>query len=283
LIEENRRIFEGIKEKELEALRARAAGEAAEVRAMMADQLASANLRLERANQELEQFAYAAAHDLQEPLRQIHIFSELLQSRIKGTLDPETQEYLDLSIQGTARMGELITDLLLYAGAIKLTERPQTALDLHHALEKSLLNLDVMIKESGAVVVCRPLPSLFVDDIRFQQLFQNLIGNAIKYSRPGTPPRIEVSAEREGSMWIFSVADNGMGIAEQHSGRVFEAFKRLDPASHSGTGLGLAICKRIVDQLGGSISVQSEIGQGSTFKFTIPVALTAPEHPQAST
>jgi two-component system NtrC family sensor kinase len=270
LVEENRRILEEIKERELEALRARAAGEAAQVRALMADQLAEANQQLARANQELEQFAYSAAHDLQEPLRKIHIFTELLQAKIRGKIDADTDSYLAFCVQGAAQMDQLIKDLLLYAGAMKSTEVSQTPVPLERALEKALTNLDVTIADSGAQVTAGPLPVMLVDEIRMQQLFQNLIGNAIKYRRQDELPRVQISACREGDRWLFSVADNGIGISREYWGKVFELFKRLDPGTYPGTGLGLAICKRIVDQLGGTIWVESELGKGSTFHFTVP-------------
>lgn len=276
LVEENRQILEEIKQRELETLRARAEREAAEVRAELADQLASANQQLERANQELEQFAYSAAHDLQEPLRKIRVFSELLHRKLYGKVDAETDTFLQFCMQGGVQMDQLIKDLLLYAGAMKTSQSPQSAVNLQDALEKALANLEVTITDTKAEIIRGPLPSMFVDAIRMQQLFQNLIGNAIKYRRPEVPPRIEVSACLEGDRWIFAVADNGIGIPQEYWSQVFELFKRVDPGNYPGTGLGLAICKRIVDQLGGSIWVESEPGKGSTFRFSVPNRLAAP-------
>jgi DNA-binding response OmpR family regulator len=275
LVEENRHILEEIKEKELDAIRARAAREAAEVRAEMADQLAAANQRLAVANQELEQFAYSAAHDLQEPLRKVRIFSQLLQTKIAGKIDADTDRFLGFCMQGAAQMDQLIKDLLLYAGATKRKEGPKVPVDLGAALAKALQHLEVTIADSGAQVTAAPLPTMFVDEIRVQQLFQNLIGNAIKYRQPELTPQIAVSACKKDGLWVVSVADNGIGIREEYWHKVFELFERLDPERYSGTGLGLAICKRIVDQLGGSIWLESEFGKGSTFHFSIPESLEA--------
>lgn len=275
LVEENRHILEEIKEKELETIRAQAAREAAEVRAQMADQLAAANQQLARANQELEQFAYSAAHDLQEPLRKIQIFSQVLQTRLEGKLDQETEKFFDFCIQGAAQMNQLIRDLLLYAGAMKFAGKPERAVSLRGALDNALRNLEVVIADSGANITAGELPDMFVDAIRMQQLFQNLIGNAIKYRDPERPPRILVSAQLHDGTWTFSVADNGKGISPEFRSAIFEPFKRLESGANPGTGLGLAICKRIVDQLGGAIWVDSEVGKGSTFRFTIPANLSA--------
>jgi two-component system NtrC family sensor kinase len=275
LVEENRHILEEIKEKELDALRARAAREAAEVRAEMADQLAAANRRLAVANQELEQFAYSAAHDLQEPLRKISIFGQLLQTKVKGKVDAEVDQFLGFCMQGAAQMDQLIKDLLLYAGATKSDDTPQHPVDLQSALTKALQHLEVTIADAQAQVTAGPLPCVFVQEIRIQQLFQNLIGNAIKYRRPDVRPEIRIAAEKKEGLWTLSVADNGIGIGEEYWPKVFDLFERLDPVNYPGTGLGLAICKRIVDQLGGSIWVESQLGKGSTFFFSIPESLEA--------
>jgi two-component system NtrC family sensor kinase len=275
LIEENRRIFEEIKEKELDALRARAAGEAARVRAEMADQLAVANRQLEHANQELEHFAHTAAHDLREPLRKIRIFSQLLQTKTAGSLDEEASKWLGYCVQGAAQMDQLIRDLLLYAETTKVSEAPQKPVALDDTLKKALANLEVIIADTNARVMAAPLPVLLVDEIRVQQLFQNLIGNAIKYRRDEVSPQVRISVELKNGLWTFTVADNGIGIQPQYWHKVFELFQRLDPGTYPGTGLGLAICKRIVDQFGGSIWVESEPGRGSIFRFTIPATMAA--------
>lgn len=172
-------------------------------------------------------------------------------------------------------MNQLIQDLLLYAGTMKSAGSPEKAISLQSALEAALRNLEVVIAESGAVVTSGELPEIFVDAIRMQQLFQNLIGNAIKYCHPERPPRIQLSAELCNGVWTFCVADNGMGISPEYWTKIFEAFQRLDAGTHPGSGLGLAICKRIVDQLGGTIWVESEVGIGSRFRFTLPANLAA--------
>lgn len=276
LIEENRRISEEIRQKELEAVRARADGRAAEIRAEMADQLAAANRELDRANQELEQFAYSAAHDLQEPLRKVRVFSELLRERYAGQLDDEAHRYIRYCVEGAARMHQLIQDLLTYARASKAGAEVKRAVDLNAMLDRVLENLQAAIEETHATVTRVSLPCLLVEEIRIQQLFQNLVGNALKYRRPEEPPRVEIAVEPRGADWLFTVRDNGIGIEPEYRQSVFEAFKRVHPGARAGTGLGLAICKRIVESLGGRIWVESEPGRGSTFHFTLPVAECTP-------
>jgi two-component system NtrC family sensor kinase len=196
LVEENRRIAEEIRERELETVRARAASEAAEYRARMADQLAAANRQLDVANQELEQFAYAAAHDLQEPLRKVRIFSELLYDQYGGKLDPEANQSLEYCVEGAAKMQRLIADLLGYAQASRAGNEIAAPVDLGRVVDKAMGNLETLIEETGGQVNRGELPRLCIEEIRIQQLFQNLIGNALKYRRPGVPPRVEVTGER---------------------------------------------------------------------------------------
>jgi two-component system NtrC family sensor kinase len=270
LVEENRRIFEEIRQKELETLRARAAREAAEFRAQMADQLAATNRELDRVNQELEQFAYSAAHDLQEPLRKVRVFSELLYKQYGAKLDPQANQFVQHCVEGAGRMQQLIEDLLAYARAARARSEMVTPVDLGEVVDKVLENLLALIDESHGVVVRSPLPCLRIEEIRIQQLFQNLIGNALKYRRPDESPRVEITAVLCDSEWHFAVADNGMGIEFEYRARVFDAFSRFHSGLNEGTGLGLAICKRIVENLGGRIWVESELGRGSTFRFTLP-------------
>jgi two-component system NtrC family sensor kinase len=246
LIEENRRILEEIREKELDALRARAEREAAELRARMADQLAAANRKLDRANQELEHFAYSAAHDLREPLRNIRVFSQLLQRKYQGRLDAEADDFISHCVRGATRMDDLINDLLESARATRTADKAPEPVDLNRVREKVLANLERALQESYSTVTSDPLPTLFVDEIRVQQLLQNLLGNAIKYRRPEEPPRIHISASLRDDDWVLSVADNGIGIA---------------------------ICRKIVENLGGRIWVESEPGKGSTFFCTLPASL----------
>jgi DNA-binding response OmpR family regulator len=270
LVEENRRIFEEIRQRELQAVRARAEREAAEVRAELADRLAAANRELDRANQELEQFAYAAAHDLQEPLRKVRVFSELLRRNYGSQLDGQANQFLDYCVDGAGRMHQLIEDLLSYARASQSDDAVVGTVDLDAVMERILISLQAPIEESGAIIIRSPLPRVQSEEVRLYQLFHNLIGNALKYRRPEEPPRIEVAAERKEEDWLFSVRDNGVGIDHDHREKIFGAFKRLHAENNPGTGLGLAICKRIVENFGGRIWVESEYGQGSVFHFTLP-------------
>jgi light-regulated signal transduction histidine kinase (bacteriophytochrome) len=270
LVEENRRIFEEIGQRELQAVRARAEREAAEVRAELADRLSAANRELDRANQELEQFAYSAAHDLQEPLRKVRVFSELLRRNYGGQLDEQANQFIDYCVDGAGRMHQLIEDLLSYARASQSDEAVVSVVDLDAVMDRILISLQGAIEESGAIIIHAPLPNVQSEEVRLYQLLHNLIGNALKYRRPEEPPRIEVLAERKEQEWLFSVRDNGVGIDHDHQEKIFGAFKRLHAESNPGTGLGLAICKRIVENFGGRIWVESEYGQGSVFHFTLP-------------
>jgi two-component system NtrC family sensor kinase len=271
LVEENRRISEEIREKELDAVRARAEREAAEVRAELADQLAAANRELDRANQELEQFAYAAAHDLQEPLRKVRVFSELLRKNYAGKLDAQADQFIEYCIDGACRMHQLIEDLLSYARASQAGEAALDTVDLDSVINRVLESLQALIDETGATIVRTPLPPLQAEEVRMYQLFHNLIGNSLKYRQPGIAPKITLSAESTAAGWQFSVSDNGLGIDREHQDKIFDAFKRLHAEQNPGTGLGLAICKRIVENFGGRIWVESEPGKGSTFRFTLPL------------
>lgn len=280
LVEENRRISNELKEKELAAVRARAEQEAAELRATMADQLAAANRdlatvnqKLDLANKELEQFAFSAAHDLQEPLRMVAIYTQMLQAKYGAALDETANQYLYYSVDGAKRMQRLIQDLLSYARVAAADEPAAEVADLNLVLQRALANLEGSLKEAGAEVTHDSLPSLRVAEVRFQQLFQNLIGNAVKYRRPDIRPEIRVSSQRTAQEWLFSVADNGLGIPPEYHETIFGVFKRLKGGGQSGTGLGLAICKRTVEHYGGKIWVESSPGDGSVFRFTMPLAL----------
>jgi PAS domain S-box-containing protein len=235
---------------------------------------------LARSNADLERFAYVASHDLQEPLRMVASYVELLGRRYKGKLDPDADEFISFAVDGAHRMQQLIHDLLRYA---RLGAEPSqfTRTDSNAALNKALTNLEGTILEAHAHVTSDPLPTILGNHSQLVQLFQNLIGNALKFHGP-LAPRIHVSAElRVASVpqqreWLFSVRDNGIGIDPQHTERIFEIFERLhDQGTYSGTGIGLAICKRIVEGHGGRIWVKSQPGQGSTFYFTIPEILEA--------
>jgi len=230
-----------------------------------------AEAELLRANQDLEQFAYSASHDLQEPLRSVKIYSELLAHRFGDKLDGDARNFLSVVGSGAARMEMLVRDLLAYTQAGQL-DRPAIPEDAGEALSGALANLDGAIRASGAQVISGPLPSLRVRATQLQQLFQNLVGNAIKYRRPEAPPVINVTARRDGESWLFSVGDNGLGIEAEYKERIFGLFKRLHTGTeYSGTGIGLAICQRIVERYHGRIWVDSEFGKGSTFHFTLPL------------
>jgi PAS domain S-box-containing protein len=224
---------------------------------------------LYRSNEELGQFAYIASHDLQEPLRMVASYTQLLSRRYKGKLDSDADEFIAFAVDGASRMQRLIQDLLTYS---RVGTKGKDLLDTssEEALQQALLNLRGAIEESSALVTHDPLPAVLADDMQLIQLFQNLVGNAIKYQRPGVP-RVHVSAARSGAKkWTFAVQDNGLGIDSQYFEKIFGMFQRLHKREEfAGTGIGLAICKKIVERHGGSISVESEPGQGSTFRFTL--------------
>jgi PAS domain S-box-containing protein len=229
-----------------------------------------ADQSLRRANQDLEQFAYSASHDLQEPLRTVKIFSELLRSRYGEKLDGEALDFLRNVHRGATRMEMLVSDLLAYANS-GMREKPPVPQDAGAALKTALANLSGAIAESGATVNAGTLPSLPVHDAHLQQLFQNIIGNAIKYRRPNVPLSIGLSAERQNGYWRFSVADNGIGIDPEFQERIFGLFKRLHTSEkYEGTGIGLSLCQRIVERYHGRIWVESKPGAGSSFHFTLP-------------
>lgn len=226
---------------------------------------------LRSANQDLEQFAYSASHDLQEPLRGIKIYGELLTRRYAGTLDGQAREFLGYLSGNATRMEMLIRDLLAYTQVSKL-QAPDQDSDANAVLAETLANLSGAIMESEARVTSDALPSIRVHDTHLKQLFQNLIGNAIKYRSSERIPTVHISAGREGGNWLFSVADNGIGIEPEYKERIFGLFKRLHTGDeYSGTGIGLAICQRIVERYHGRIWVESVPGKGSKFMFTVPV------------
>ena len=225
---------------------------------------------LRRANQDLEQFAFSASHDLQEPLRGIKLYSELLASTYGERLDNQALEFLGYMRSGATRLEMLVRDLLSYTQVTKFEKSVEPG-DAAEALTLALANLAGIISETGAQITAGPLPSLRVHGTHLQQLFQNLIGNAIKYRRPDRPPMVHVTSDRQDGGWIFAVSDNGIGIAPEYRENIFGLFKRLHNSDeYSGTGIGLAICKRIVDRYQGRIWVESEPGSGSTFRFTLP-------------
>ena len=225
---------------------------------------------LSRSNADLQQFAYVASHDLQEPLRMVISYMQILSDEYKGKLDANADECIGFAVDGAVRMRQLIVGLLAYS-RVSTTAQPLVQTDLMAILNDVQANLDVAIHESAAVITSDPLPSVLADPLQMSQLFQNLIGNAITF-RGKEPLRIHISAKLEESSWVFSVADNGIGIGPEHYERIFVIFQRLhDRMQYKGTGIGLAICKKIVDRRGGKIWVESQPGKGSTFYFTVPI------------
>jgi PAS domain S-box-containing protein len=224
---------------------------------------------LNRSNEELGQFAYIASHDLQEPLRMVASYTQLLSRRYKGKLDSDADEFIAFAVDGASRMQRLIQDLLAYS---RVGTKGRDLLDIssEDALQQALLNLRGAIGEKGALVTHDPLPSVLADEMQLVQLFQNLVGNAIKYQKSGIP-KVHISAAKNGGKkWTFSVKDNGLGIDSQYFERIFGMFQRLHKREEfAGTGIGLAICKKIVERHGGSISVESRPGHGSTFSFAL--------------
>jgi light-regulated signal transduction histidine kinase (bacteriophytochrome) len=224
---------------------------------------------LARSNEDLGQFAYVASHDLQEPLRMVSGFVQLLQKKYGGRLDADADEFIGHAVDGAKRMQTLINDLLAYSRAGARSWAPVTT-DAGEALRKALDNLRTSVAEASAEVTHGELPSVLADSGQLAQLFQNLIGNALKF-RSAAPPKIHVDACRRDGHWQFSVRDNGIGIASEFQNRIFLIFQRLHTRKqYPGTGIGLAICKKIVDRHGGQIWVESQPGQGTTFHFTLP-------------
>ena len=224
---------------------------------------------LARSNEELEQFAYISSHDLQEPLRMITSYLQLLQKRYQGQLDDKADKYIHFAVDGASRMQNLIKDLLDYSRVGTENKEPGS-IDCEFILNKVVSDIKAVIKENNATVSHDTLPEVMADSIQIVQVFQNLILNGIKFHGEQAP-KIHIAAEKKTNEWIFSVQDNGIGIDPQYSERIFEIFKRLNSRErYPGTGIGLAICKKIVERYGGRIWVESELGKGSTFYFTLP-------------
>ena len=224
---------------------------------------------LARSNLELEQFAYVASHDLQEPLRMVTSYVQLLAQRYHGKLDEKADKYIAYAVDGATRMQQLISDLLTFSRVGK-QQKPHTAVPTSEIVDQTVADLEVAIQESRGVVTRADLPTVSADRGQMGQLFGNLIRNGLKF-RTDEPPRIHVDAERNGQAWVFSVRDNGIGIDTEFSERIFRAFQRLHERNkYPGTGIGLAIAKKIVERHGGRIWIESEPGKGTTFFFTIP-------------
>ena len=233
--------------------------------------LTRTNAELQRANADLEHFAYSASHDLRAPLRQILVYHELLRSRYAKELDVGAQELLRLSTEGGKRMDALVSGLLDYTQSVMAGDGAIKPIAAGQVLKQTLENLRTLIEETGAQIECGELPLVTVQEIHLLQIFQNLLGNALKY-RNSAPPQIRVHAEREGNFWKLSVRDNGIGIPPEHAEQIFGLFKRLHTHQEfSGAGIGLALCLKVVQRYGGRIWVESDgPGEGSTFFFTLP-------------
>jgi PAS domain S-box-containing protein len=224
---------------------------------------------LKRSNDELEHFAYVASHDLQEPLRMVASYTQLLAKRYKGRLDSDADEFIAYAVNGSNRMQQLIRDLLAYSRAGTNAKAPRRV-SSEVALDEALTNLQSTIADSGAVVTHDSLPAVTMDNMQLSQVFQNLVGNAVKY-RSGEVPRVHVSATGGDHEWIFSVRDNGLGIDPKYFERIFVLFQRLHGRDEfEGTGIGLAICKKILERIGGRIWVESQFKVGSIFHFAVP-------------
>ncbi len=238
-------------------------------RKQVEEKLKQLTAEMQRSNTELEQFAYVISHDLQEPLRMISSYTQLLAKRYQSQLDADADEFIAYAMDGAKRMQALLYDLLEYS-RVGTRGKPFSLANCEDIVEQAMANLKIVIEESGALVSHDTLPTIMADEGQLVRLFQNLIGNAIKFRRQ-EPSCVHISAQRRHNVVIFSVKDNGIGIDPQHSQSIFEIFRRLHTREeYPGTGMGLAICKKIVERHGGRISVQSP-GEGSTFYFTIQV------------
>jgi light-regulated signal transduction histidine kinase (bacteriophytochrome) len=240
-------------------------------------ELEKSNAELQRANEALNEFSYSVSHDLQQPLRMITLYAQLLDRKYRAQLTPEANEYVESILSGARHMKLLLEDLLAYSRSVHTSTENIGTLDANAVLSKVLLNLKSAIEETHTVVQALTLPAVTMHEFHLTELLQNLISNAIKY-RSSDPPRIEIGARPEDDFWTFWVADNGIGIAPEHASQVFGLFKRLHSSdSYEGTGVGLAICERVVERYGGAIWVEPRSPKGSTFYFKVRRQSTEPK------
>jgi signal transduction histidine kinase len=262
--------------RDVEAMRTRlvaSLADSAQARALLTDQAAD----LQRSNSELEQFAYVASHDLQEPLRKVASFCQLLQRRYAGQLDERADQYIKFAVDGAQRMQTLINDLLAFSRVGRVHASHQTV-DLEAALAGTVGDLSVAIEETGAEITHDPLPTVDGDPSQLGMLLHNLIGNAIKFHQPGSSPHIHISAEPDGPVWRMSVSDDGIGIEPQYAEKIFVIFQRLHTReAYAGNGIGLAMCKKIVEFHGGAIALDPDHSPGTRFTFTLTAAGPAPD------
>jgi len=243
-------------------------------RRMIETTLRERQAALARSNDELEQFAHIASHDLQEPLRMISSYTQLLHRRYAGKLDADADEFIGYAVDGTKRMQVLISDLLSLS-RVSDDGKVLQPINLEAALRDTLKDLELRIEDCGATVTHDPLPTVRADPVQMRQLLLNLIGNGMKFQPPERKPAVNISATRQGADWRFGVHDNGIGIEPQYIKNLFQIFKRLHGTqAYPGTGIGLAVCKKIVERHGGRIWIESAFGQGSTFLFTLPAMET---------
>ncbi len=234
------------------------------------EQLRRLNRDLTRTNQDLQQFSYAASHDLKEPLRTVSNYLQLIRSRYSGKLlDREASQLFDVAVAGAQRMHSLVEALLEYSRAGEVSDSTLEPVPVDKIVSDVITNLQSAISDTGAKILAGPLPVVTGNPLYLTQVFENLIGNALKY-RSEKPPRISVTAEEGPHDWVFSVEDNGIGIPAEYQAQIFGIFKRLHGDEYPGTGIGLATCKKIVDRQGGRIWVASELGKGARFSFTVP-------------
>ena len=239
------------------------------------ESLLATQAELARSNEELEQFAYVASHDLQEPLRMVASYVGLLERRYRGKLDADADDFIEFAVDGARRMQGLLNGLLDLS-RVGTRGRELEPIESEAALRDSLINLEQAIVDAGAEVTHEPLPAVLGDRMQLTQLFQNLVSNAVKFNT-SDKPRVAVTARRAGSMWEIAVADNGIGIDPAHFDRIFQVFQRLHTRdTYEGTGIGLSVCRKIVERHGGTIRPESAEGQGTTFRFTLQAVEPAP-------